>query len=189
MARAVIMERNFKLSVRNNMQKIQRASGFTLIELLLYVGVVATLLLGVTMFLFMMLSARIKNQTLAEVHQQGAALMRIMTQSVRSAASVTTPGTGATTSTLSLVTYSAPQNPTVFDVQSGVARIKEGSALPIALTNGRVSVSGFSVQNVARTGTPGSVRIQFTITAVNPSGRSEYAFQAQFVGSASLRFP
>lgn len=171
------------------MIRARAAAGFTLIELMLYVGIVATLLLGVTFFSLLLLSARVKNQTVAEVEQQGAQVMRTITQLVRNAASITTPAVGASGATLSLATYDTAKNPTVLSVQSGRVRITEAGAVAVPLTNGRVSVSGFTVQNVSRSGSPGNVRIQFTVTAVNPSGRQEYTFQKTFVGSASLRAP
>jgi len=52
-----------------------------------------------------------------------------------------------------------------------------------------VTVSGLTFQNLSRSATPGTVRIQFTLTHVNPAGRNEYSFAKTFIGSATLRQP
>jgi type II secretory pathway pseudopilin PulG len=164
-------------------------SGFTLIELILYVGIIGVLLLVISTFLSLLLQSRIKNQVIGEVEQQGLHAMRLITQTVRNADTINAPATGASGASLSLNTYTAAVNPTVFDLSGGVLRIKEGADAVVPLTNARVTASSLSVQNLTRTSTPGVLRIQFTLTAVNASGRNEYSYQKTFIGSASLRQP
>ncbi len=163
--------------------------GFTLIELLLYVSVASIILLVTSLFLSTLLQSRIKNQTIAEVEQQGLQAIQIMTQTIRNAATINSPGQGATAATLSIDTYTSGNNPTIFDLSSGALRMKEGAGSAIALTNSRVSVSSLTFQNLSRSSTPGIIRIQFTITHVNPSGRNEYNFSKTFTASASLHQP
>lgn len=146
------------------MQKVPTQKGFTLIELLLYVSISALLLLVISLFLQMLLESRIKNQTIAEVEQQGLQVMQIITQAGRNAADINFTNT--------------------FDLSSGV--IRENS---IALTNSRVTASGLTFQNFSRTNTPGTIRISFTLAHVNPEGRNEYSFTKTFTGSATLRQP
>ena len=65
--------------------KLSTISGFTLVELLLYVGISSAILLASSLFLATLLESRIKNQTIAEVEQQGLAVMQIITQDIRNA--------------------------------------------------------------------------------------------------------
>ena len=170
------------------MPRASSLTGFTLIELLLYVGLISSIILAVSMFLFVMLQARVKNQTMAEVEQQGLQAMQIITQIIRNANAINSPTTGASAVSLSLAVV-APNNPTAIDVSSGVLQITEGPNPAVALTNNRVIVSGLTFQNFSRPSTPGTIRISFTLTHVNSNNRSEYNFSKIFYGSGTLRFP
>ncbi len=169
--------------------KLQTHSGFTLVELLLYVSITAIILLATSGFLFMLLEARIKNQTIAEVEQQGLQVMQLITQTARNAEAVTSPAVGTSASSLTLDVVTVVSDPTVFDLASGVIRITEGAGSAVALTNSRVTASALTFQNLSRPSTPGTVRISFTLTHVNPTGRNEYNFSKTFYASATLRQP
>ncbi len=169
--------------------KLQADKGFTLVELLLYVGTASILLLATSLFFFVLLQSRVKNQTIAEVEQQGLQVMQSITQTVRNAEAITVPSAGISTSSLTLDVVAAASDPTVLHESSGVIRITEGIGSPVALTNSRVTASGLAFQNLSHAGTPGTVRIQFTLTQVNPEGRNEYSFSKTFIGSATLRQP
>jgi len=163
------------------------ADGFTLIELLLYVSMAAVILSGVSILLSVVLSSRIKNQTIADVEQQGDAVMYIITQTVRNSDSINSPTTGVSAASLSMKVFNALKDPTVFDFSGGVVRITEGGGSAVPLTSDRIIVSGLTFQNLSRAGTSGTVRIQFTVTYVNPGGRNEYDFSQTFYGDATLR--
>ena len=163
------------------------AGGFTLIELLLYVSLTAGILFGVSILFSAGLSSRIKNQTIADVEQQGDAVMHIITQAVRNGDSINSPTIGASAASLSAKVFDTLKDPTVFDLSGGVVRITEGSGSAVPLTSDRIIVSGLTFQNLSRTGTSGTVRIQFTVTHVNPGGRNEYDFSQIFYGDATLR--
>lgn len=162
------------------------SSGFTLIELLLYVGLLSFLLFTTSAFLSVLLESRVKNQTMAEVEQQGVQIMQILTQSVRNAIAITTPSIGTSSTTLSLQ-VTAPNTPIIFDVTSSTLRMKQGVGPIIQLTNSRVSVSNISFQNNAQPGTDGVLRIEFVVTAIQPTSRYEHVYSQTFVGSAVIR--
>lgn len=164
-------------------------SGFTLIELLLYSAILVVIFPSLVLFLFLAQESRIKHQAIAEVEGQGAHVMQIITQTARNAEHITSPTQGTTSSSLVLDVLSAGSDPTVFDVSSGVIRITEGVGSPVALTNARVTGSGLSIQNLSLSGTPGTVRIQFTLTHQSGDGGSEFSYAKTFIGSASLRYP
>ena len=163
--------------------------GFTIIELLLYLAISAIILLATSLFLSTLLQSRIKNQTVAEVEGQGLQVMQLITQTVRNVDTIISPTIGTTGASLSVNTSVSGNNPTIFDLNSGVVQIKEGAAVAVPLTNARVVVSDLAFFNLSRASTPGAVKVQFTITAVNNSGRNEYSYTKTFVGSAALRQP
>ncbi len=182
---------NFYLTQKNKSSSVgsrpERSEGFTLVELLLYVTIASAILMVISLFLGALLQSRIKNQTMAEVEQQGAQAMYTILRVARSADSINTPSTGSTTGTLALSIPAIPaNNPSSVSLSSGAIMITEGLGSPIALTNNQVTVSNLSFENVSRVGTSGSVRVSFTITYNNPSGRNEYAFEKTFYGSATL---
>lgn len=160
--------------------------GFTLLELLLYVGVIAFMLLAMSVLLSLSIQSRVKQQAIAEVEQQGAAMVSTISQVIRNASDVTSPLAGATSTSLSVTVSTASASPTAFDVSSAVLRMTEGSAAPVALHNARVSVSNVVFQNVSRASTSGIVRMSFTVSATSTSGRSEYQFSKTFYASAAL---
>jgi type II secretory pathway pseudopilin PulG len=166
----------------------QYKKGFTLVEMILYVSVCSILLLTISTFLSFLLGARIRSQAITEVNQQGFRAMNMMALTVRNGRSVETPLVGDTTSSLSLTTKDSLLNPTIFDVASGTLRIKEGSGVPIPLTNSRVVISNLSFQNLsATTSSDRIIRISFTIDYGNISGKDEYSFTKTFIESATMR--
>ncbi len=158
-------------------------------ELLLYVGIASAVLLSTSLFLATLLEARVKNQVITEVEEQGAQAMEVMTQAARNAEAVNAPAPAGSAASLSLNVVTVANDPTVFDLSSGVLRMTEGAGSAVALTNDRVVVSSLAFQNLSRSDTPGTVQIQFTLTHINPEGRGEFAFQKTFIGSATLRQP
>ena len=137
----------------------------------------------------MLLEARIKNQTIGEVEQQGAQVAQAITQTLRNADVINAPTQGNSAATLSLNTYTGANNPTIFDLSAGTIRVTEGAGVPTALSNARVVASVLNFQNLSQPDTPGIVRFSFLLTHINPSGRNEYNFSKTFYASASLRQP
>jgi Tfp pilus assembly protein PilW len=170
-------------------QTLNKRNGFTMVELLLYVGIASVMLVVISVFLTMLVSSRIKNQTIAEVEQQGLQAMQIITQSLRNADDINEPAFGNDAASLSFKTVTTENDPTIFTLVDGAIQIKEGAGAEVPLTNSRVIVSDLSFSNLSRADTPGTVRIRFTVTHLNFSGRNEYDFSKTFIGSASLRQP
>ena len=164
-----------------------KTGGFTLIELLLYGGLLSMVIFSVAVFLSLLLQSRAKNQVVAEVEQQGMlATMRIM-QVVRNSALINVPAVGASGSTLAVNLPQVGLSPTVFALGSGAITMTEGVAAAVSLTNNLVGVSGLTFTNLSRVGTPGTVRIQFTVSYINNSGRNEFDYSKTFDSDASLR--
>jgi type II secretory pathway pseudopilin PulG len=100
-----------------------RQAGYTLIELLLYVVLVGALLTSVTYFFGTVVDARVKNQTILEVNDQGMAIMDSMTQTIRNATSVTSPTIGTSAASLTLAVPTGVLSPTVFSSTGGASTI------------------------------------------------------------------
>lgn len=166
--------------------------GYTLIELLLYVAIVSVLLTSVTLFYGVALDARVKNQSISEVEQQGTLAMEHITQAIRSASSVTAPVAGATSGPngqLTLVVPTGALSPTVFNLSGGALQITEGASAAVPLTNSKVQVTSLTFDNISRPSTPGVVRVTMTLSRVNTANRNIYDYQKTFTTSAALRWP
>jgi len=162
--------------------------GFTLVEMTLYVAICAILLLSLSTFLTFLLGARVRNQAITEVNQQGFQVISMITQTIRNGRSIQIPAIGATTTFLSLTTGNALVNPTIFDVSSSTVRITEASNVPMPLTNSRVQVSNLVFHNISSSSSIEKIiRIHFTIDYKNSGGRPEYSYTKIFSGSATLR--
>jgi len=161
--------------------------GFTLIELLLYIAIASIIVFTSATMLRFTLESRVKNQTIAEVEQEGDQVMQLITQTLRNGTGVNSPTQGNSAASLSIAVVTGAINPTVFDLASGAIRIKEGVGSAVNLTSSKVSVSNLNFQNLSATSPPDIIRITFTITFINNSGRNEYSFSQKFYGSASLR--
>ncbi len=161
--------------------------GFTLVELLLYGGLLSILIFSTTIFLTLILQTRTKNQVITEVEQQGALVLVRLMQVVRNSVLINTPATGASGSSLSVSMPQAALNPTVFALSSGVITMTQGASSAVSLTNNLVSVTGLTFSNVSRASTPGTARVQFTVSYINNSGRNEFDYSKTFDSDVSLR--
>lgn len=166
---------------------MKRTEGYTLIELLLYIAVVGLLLGGLMTFFVMAGSVRVKSQSVMEVDQQGLFVIDTVTQAIRSADSVSAPVNGTSGTSLTLASTTPALNPTTVSLSGTAIHLKEGTAAALPLTNSRVAVTNFSIKNLGRSGTPGSIQISFTLSTVNNSGRSEYGYSKNFIATASVR--
>ncbi len=104
-------------------KQLKPMAGFTLIELLMYVSIVGALLISVSLFFATTSDARVKNQSISEVNQQGVAAMELITHTIRNADAVTAPAVGATGTTLSLSVPTASKSPTIFDASGATTNM------------------------------------------------------------------
>jgi Tfp pilus assembly protein PilW len=164
------------------------AAGFTLIEMLLYVALVSMLLIAITGFFGLSADARVKNQTIAEVDQQGTQVMDYITQTIRNASSISAPAIGTSASSLTAVVPTASLSPTVISLNGTALQTVEGSASAVPLTSSRVQVSSLTFKNLARSGTNANLQISFVITRTNPNSRNEYEYSKTFTSTAALQW-
>ena len=164
---------------------VQTKKGVSLVELLLYMAIMGILLTSIVSFISVNESMNKRNQAISEVDMQGWEIMRFLTQSIKNAQSVTQPVFGESSIALSLIVDDQVKNPTIFDVSSGVVRVKEGLSSPIALTNAQVIVSNLLFTNVGSDATKESIKIQFDISYFNMSDNTRY--QKTMYGTATPR--
>ena len=169
------------------MDRINKTAGYTLIELLLYITLAGMLLVSLTMFFGMSVDARVKTQSVTEVNQQGASAMEYIQQTVRNASSISAPAAAASASSLTVVVPTASLSPTIFSLNGTVLQVKEGTAAAIALTNDDVQITNLTFTNLTRSGTDGVVRISFTVSRTNTSGRNEYDYSKTFTTTVAIR--
>lgn len=167
--------------MKNNKQ------GFTLVELLLYVATIFLFVLSIGGLYFLILQTRAKSQVIAEVEQQGLQVMQIMTQTIRNGTAINSPTPSQSATSVSVNTTDSAKSPTVFDVSEGAVRIAEGASTAVNITSSQIFPTTLTIQNFSRTGTPNTVRIQLTLTYINPTGRGEYSYTKTFYASATLR--
>lgn len=161
--------------------------GTTLVELVLYVAIFVTMIGGISAFTAMMQSGKSHSQILFEVQDQGAAISREIVRVIRNADSVSAPAQGATSTSITLGVASTTLNPTAVYASGGTLYETNGSAPAVALSNGRIVVSGLTFENVSKPGTPGTVMFRFTLSNVSSATRSGQQYTSTFYGSASIR--
>ncbi len=157
--------------------------GFTLLELLLFISLASILIGALAGFLSMALQSRVKQETMVRVEQEALAVMEQLTHDLRSATAVASPGAGTSSATLSLT--GSPS--TEWESTLGQLRRTSGTASPVPLTSSGLQLTNLQFSNVSLPQTKGVIRVQFTLSRLNPSGRNEYDYTQTFYGSATLR--
>jgi Tfp pilus assembly protein PilW len=160
--------------------------GLTLIELLIYISITGILMATISSFFYMMYDARVKNQTINEVEQQGIQVMQLVTQTIRNADGIISPAQSASNASLMLDVAGSSYN-TAFDLGGNTLRVTENNGAPVNLTSSRIIASSLVFDNLSRNNTPGLIRARFTLSHINPGGKSRYEYSKTFYGSAGLR--
>jgi Tfp pilus assembly protein PilW len=161
--------------------------GISLVETLIYISIFSIFILSVTTFMSSLSSSRLHNQIVLEVNDQGARVMKTITQTLRNASQVNSPTIGNTALNLNLVTYTSIKNPTIFSENNGVIYMKEGSGAEIALTNNKVIASDLIFSNLSRPSTPNIIKISFKLSSISTTTSPGGAYSFTFFGSGGLR--
>jgi Tfp pilus assembly protein PilW len=184
-----IAKRAFLNSIRVKIKFSYRhkfVTGFTLIEFLIYVGIVATILIITTGFLWNIIFGNIKETSYQEVQQNGRFALTKINQEIKKAAGINSPPPAGSANSLSLAMADASLNPTIFDAVDGKLKITQGTNGPYELTTDEVRVSNLLFTNLSYENTPGTVQVEMTIDHVNPSNRVEYQASINLNSTFSL---
>ncbi len=164
----------------------QSISGFTLTEVILYISLAAFTLLATSTLFFYVIQAKIKQQAISEVEEQGNTLLRVITQTIRNAQNFDNLSPGTTSATQLSVT-SPSGTSTVFTLVNGTLNSRENGGSDVALTSPRVIMTNLLFENLGQPTTIGAIRIRFTLSTVNQSAIQEFSYQQTFYGSATTR--
>ncbi|KXK26620.1 MAG: hypothetical protein TR69_WS6001000627 [candidate division WS6 bacterium OLB20] len=166
---------------------VQRRKGFSLVEVLLYLALTVLIMGTITAVFTQVVETRQRSRTIAEVDQQGAQIMLEITQAIRDAERVNSPTIGTSSSSLSLDLPLSYLSPTVYTLNGSTLQVTEGDAAPVALSSNRIAVSNVTFSNLSRSGTQGTVRIQFTLDYVAGDSSFDQDYSQTYYGSATLR--
>lgn len=164
-----------------------KQKGLTLIETLVYVAIFTMFVVVLSSFSGQINSARLRNQTILEINYQGSQIIQDINSTIRNAVSINEPVITNSGTSLSVETINPAHNPTVFSVATGTLYIKQGTNDSIPLTNNKVEVSNLIFSNMSRFGTPGNIRIRFTLKNSDIYTKPEEQYTKDFYGSASIR--
>lgn len=181
--------------LQKNIRYLRR--GFTLVEVLLYIAIVAVIIFAIGTSVQAFLEARVKNQAIAEVNNQGGRAMQMILQAIRNATAIN----NFTSSSFNLTMPVAAQNPTCFQLTNSKIQMQEGTSgcagtwidltdankVTVAIISGSGDAGIFT--NLSRTGTPGIIRARYNVTYVQPAGVNVYfqSYNKNFQGAASRR--
>ncbi|MBD3362140.1 hypothetical protein GF362_00285 [Candidatus Dojkabacteria bacterium] len=169
------------------MIKKQLNKGYTFIEILLYISISTTVLLIIVVIFVILQQNRWRARARNEVDHQGAQVIQILSQKIRSSRGIFTPSQGASGDILTLTSFDIEKNPTVVELIDDKLTLTEGSGETIDMTNSRVEVSEVLFRNLSGDNTPGNVRIFLTLSHKNEIGLSELEYTKTFYGNACPR--
>ena len=161
--------------------------GFVLIEVVAYIAIVSCILVAIGTLTTIVNHARAKQIVEREVEDQGRQVLENILQTVRNSSGIVSPVSGSIEPLLSVTVDSSLASPTTFALSEETLNVTEGSAGAVSLTNSSVLVTEFFVQNLTRGGTPGTIRVHFTLSGTVTSGSVPFVYSQTFYGAASLR--
>jgi type II secretory pathway pseudopilin PulG len=161
-------------------------NAFTLIEFLIYIAIVSSILVLISGLLWNIVFGNIKETAYQEVQQNGRFALTKISQEIKKATEINSPSPGSSANSLSLAMANPNLNPTVFDLADGKLRISQGTNPPIELTTDQVIISSLQFSNLSYEGTPGTIRIEMTISYLNPANRIEYQASIDLKTTVSL---
>jgi len=164
----------------------KNGGGFTLIEFLIYIAIVSSILVLISGFLWNIVFGNIKETAYQEVQQNGRFALTKISQEIKRATGINSPLAGGSANSLSLAMADPNFNPTIFDLADGKLRITQGANPPIELTTDQVIISNLQFSNLSYEGTPGAIRIEMTISHLNPANRIEYQASIDLKTTVSL---
>ena len=159
---------------------------FTLIELIIYIGIVAAILLVAVNFGWEIIYGNVKSQAVREVQENARFVMEKITRTIEKASAINSPTPGNSASSLSLEMADSDENPTVFELSDNKLQVTYGGSGVYELTNNRVRISNLQFTNLSYEDTPGTVKIEMTISHFNPGNLNQYEASSTLKSSASL---
>lgn len=170
------------------MKKIN--SGFTLIEMLIYIAITMIFITGVTNFGLNIIYGRVKTRNYQSVTQNLRIAEKRILFEIRNASGINSVAAQA----ICLSNSDVTRNPTRIYLSGGVVRIGWGGGSPtcasltndMTLMDNLVTATSLNFVNLSATNTK-NIQFSLTLTAVNPSGKAEFARTQTFESAAEVR--
>lgn len=160
--------------------------GFTLIELIIYIAILATILVVITGFLWLIVLDNIKGISYQEVQQNGRFALDKINREIKKATGINNPPSGNSDVSLDLAMADPDLDPTIFEVESGKLKITQGNNQSYYLTTDQTTITNLQFTNLSYNNTPGIVKVEMEINHVNPGSRIEYQAAINLKSSFSL---
>ena len=157
--------------------------GFTLVELLLYVFIASIILLSLVSLIALLIQARVKNQTISVVEQQGSQIIQLISQEINNAKVIVSPVVGTNSSALQFQDING-QTEQISLVSSTLYLNKNNTNY--FLNPNTVQVSNLQIKNLG-VATHDSIKIQFDLNYYNLSGLNQYSYSQTFYATANIR--
>jgi len=161
--------------------------GFSLIESVLYLAMLPTVVVILSLFVGSLRDSTLKQRVIDETEQQADQAVWQISQLIRNSDAINSPSQGQTAASLSLASFEASQNPTLIDLAAGAIRLKKGAEEAVALTSPLTTASNLSVINLSSNNTPGLIQLSFNLSYNTNNSSSTYQFSRPVSLTASLR--
>lgn len=175
------------LSLKNNYGKSQ--GGFTYIELLIYMVICTIMLNTLVPFAWNVIETGAKSATQQELSSNARFASEIIKYEIRNASgfNVGTSVFGTNPGTLSLIDFTAGNNPTIFNVASGKLMMKQGAGAAVQITSNDVTVTNLTFTNYTSGAISENIQFLLTLTSNTTSTRQEYQGTITLQGAAEIR--
>ena len=160
---------------------------FSLIETLLYITLFSVVVVMIVGVYGLVIDVKAKDRVTFEVTSEGSRIMQIITQSLRNATLINSPPAGSNSAIVSVNVFNITNNPTMFYLTGDNIVMKEGGLAEVILNSNRTKISGLKFTNLSRAGTNGTIKIEFTVTAVSTNPKAPFQFSQSFASDATLK--
>ena len=167
----------------------KKNTGFTMIEVLISVGIFALILLMIVSVVFWMNYYNSKTKADSQVQENARRVMEVMAYEIKGAKGVYTSTT--TSNQLSLETlHYLPNDETTtyidFFLCGSAICLKKESQNPVTITSDTVQASSLQFIQITN-GTSPSVKINLTLSNVNPVNDASHASSVNLTSTVALR--
>ncbi|MBI1838962.1 MAG: prepilin-type N-terminal cleavage/methylation domain-containing protein [Candidatus Colwellbacteria bacterium] len=151
-----------------------KKKGFTLIETIIYTAIFSVIIGAVVGAVYQIIQSSDKLNDKFTVEGEAQFIMRKIEWALTGASAINSPASGSTGGTLSVNKTNFANNPIVFDLDAGNARVAKGAGSPTALNSVNVTVSNLQFQHIASGAyTPAAIKASFNVNG-NPYGTTIY---------------
>jgi hypothetical protein len=128
-----------------------------------------------------------KGKAMNAVSSEGAFIMNRITQIIRNADSIVSPGPANSATSLTLMYEDSGLDPSVFDLNSGNIRLSQGATPFANLNSSQVSITTLTFTNLTGPNAKGVIRVQLGLSFNNPDGRATYNHSQTFYATATIK--